>query len=105
MTPMQRKVLDAIQSLTVDGVAPTMEEIRAHCGMTSKNGVHRCVTALEAQGRLKRPKTEKRAMARAYIVVPEPDITDAVLDAMPRPRLWALLANVQARLFDAGATS
>lgn len=50
MTRQQRKCLDAIKALTVDGVSPSFDEIREHMGLKSKSGVHRIIHALKARG-------------------------------------------------------
>ena len=54
MTPQQNACLIAIRDLTVDGVAPTIEEIRAHLGDASKSSVHRKIDGLIRQGFLRR---------------------------------------------------
>lgn len=99
MTPMQRSVLTAIETLTYDGVGPTMEDIREHCGLTSKAHVHRCVTALERLGYLRRPSAGRKRMARCYEVVQQrSDPSDIVLDAIPRADLWRLYARLAQEL-------
>lgn len=50
MTRQQRKCLDAIKALTVDGVSPSFDEIREHMGLKSKSGVHRIIHTLKARG-------------------------------------------------------
>jgi len=54
MTPRQRDLLQAIADLTVDGVSPTYEQLRAHIGIASKSGIHRLVKGLERQGYVRR---------------------------------------------------
>lgn len=101
MTLKQRRVLDAIKALTVDGICPSFEAIMAYCGFSSKSPVHAAITALERQGYLHCPVTPggKKRMARAMTVVRfDGEVTDEVLDAMPRPHLWALYAKVSERL-------
>lgn len=100
MTPKQRAVLDAIKALTVDGVCPSVEEIRAHCGLVSKGQVFNRLKALEAQGVIVRPSCPSgRSRARSYHLVSyDGEITDDVLDALPRHQLWSLHARVWSRL-------
>lgn len=100
MTPRQRKVLDAIKDLTVNGVCPSYEAIKVQCGVSSKAHVHAAIVALERQGYLSCPSSPTgRRLARAMAVVRfDGDITDDVLNAMPRPQLWALYAKVGERL-------
>lgn len=54
MTPRQRDLLQAIADLTVDGVSPTYDQLRAHIGIASKSGVCRMVKGLERQGFIRR---------------------------------------------------
>ena len=63
MTPRQKDMLDAIRDLTVDGVSPTYEELRLHLGIASKNGVHRMILGLEAQGLIRRCAGKRRTIA------------------------------------------
>lgn len=105
MTPRQREVLDAIKELTVDGVFPSYEQIKQRCGLSSKGQVKERLDALEAQGYIRRfvcPSGRRRA--RAYELVRyDGEITDDVLDALPRHQLWSLHARIWSRLESAAA--
>ena len=89
MTPRQKQVLDAIRALTVDGVAPSFEEIREHYGRSSKGEIHRMVSALENAGYLVRLPHLKRSIV---LTTPEP------LDAMSPEALLALRSEIDRRL-------
>ena len=89
MTPRQKQVLDAIRALTVEGVAPSFDEIREHCGLTSKGEVYRMVSALENAGYLVRLPHLSRSLV---LTTPEP------LDAMSPDALLALRSEIDRRL-------
>lgn len=50
MTPQQKRLLDAIEELTVEGVSPSYEQLMERLGLASKSGVHRLVQALKERG-------------------------------------------------------
>ncbi|MGZ3272448.1 MAG: LexA family protein [Caulobacteraceae bacterium] len=52
LTKAQRAVLDAIRELTVDGLAPTYDELAAHLGITSRGHVSRHLVILRDKGRI-----------------------------------------------------
>ncbi|MGN6208818.1 LexA family protein [Asticcacaulis sp.] len=70
MTPLQGKVLTAIETLTHDGVCPSYDEIGRLIGLRSRGGVRRVIDALEAQGRIART----HGRARTLTVLPEGDL-------------------------------
>lgn len=89
MTPRQKQLLDAIRALTVDDVPPSYEELRAHCGLTSKGEVYRMVCALEGAGYLVRLPHLRRSLV---LTTPDP------LDAMSSDALLALRSEIDRRL-------
>ena len=89
LTAKQAAVLDAIESLTVDGVSPSFEEIRVRCGFASKGGVHRCVEALVERGAIRRCFGRARALE---VVGRDP------LDGLTADALLALRRSIDARL-------
>jgi len=89
MTPRQKQVLTSIRTLTVDGVAPSFEEIREHCGVSSKSEIHRIVSVLENAGYLVRLPNQSRSLT---LTTPEH------LDAMTPDALRALRAEIYRRL-------
>lgn len=62
LTPRQRACLSAIERLTVDGVAPTFDEIKAAIGSSSKGEVHRLTTQLVERGHLRKLPGRARAL-------------------------------------------
>lgn len=92
MTPMQRKMLTAIEELTVDGVCPTYRDLQAHLGMSSLNNVHRLIHVLLEEGHLAR--TEGRA--RSLRVVGQFD--EAAIERMSHADLLALRGQIDRRL-------
>lgn len=99
MTPKQRETLDAIKRLTVDGVGPSFEELMLHLGLKSKNQVFQRIKKLEAGGYLRRPIAKSCSRARTFEFTRfDGEITDDILDALPRQHLWSLYARVAERL-------
>ncbi len=70
MTPTERRLCDAIERLTVNGVSPSYDELAQALGLASKSGINRMVTALVAQGAV----TSTPAVARSLRVVPVLDV-------------------------------
>lgn len=66
------------------GVAPSFEEIKEHCGLRSKSGVHRLITALEERGRIRRMANRARAIE---IVETNDNALGAFSDAILRAEL------------------
>jgi SOS-response transcriptional repressor LexA len=52
LTKTQKAMLDAIKALTVDGVAPTYDELAAHLGMRSRGHVSQQLVILRDKGRI-----------------------------------------------------
>ncbi len=62
MTPQQNACLIAIRDLTVDGVAPTIQELANHLGLASKSAVHRQLDGLISQGFVRRRPFSDRGL-------------------------------------------
>lgn len=67
LTPAQRVLLNYITDFSSEhgGVMPSFDEMRHACGLRSKSGIHRLVTALEERGYIIRLKHRARAIALA----------------------------------------
>lgn len=89
MTPQQHSILDAIRSLTVDGVSPSYDDICLHVGLASKSTVFRAVRTLEREGWLVRSSDCARTLLPT---TPQP------LDRMSRKALLALRSEIDQRL-------
>lgn len=89
MTPHQRTLLDAIRRLSAGGIAPTYDQLRLECGLSSKSEVHRMVDALCQAGYLARLPAKARSLV---LTTPQP------LDAMNRDALLALRSEIDRRL-------
>jgi SOS-response transcriptional repressor LexA len=50
MTPIQHKTLEAIRRLSADGVSPSLTEIAAAVGVSSRGRVHAILSRLRDQG-------------------------------------------------------
>lgn len=51
MTPKQKQLLDYIGGYWQQhGRAPKYDEMRIHCGLASKSGIHRMIVGLEERG-------------------------------------------------------
>lgn len=97
MTPRERECLRAIEELTVDDVAPTMQELAERLRLKSKSGVHRLIESLEAQGRVTRGSWGfGRHASRGLRVVGHFDA--AAIDRMSHADLLALRAQIDRRL-------
>lgn len=92
MTPMQRKMLAAIEELTVDGVCPTYRDLQARLGMASLNNVHRLIHILLEEGHLTR--TEGRARSLRVVGA----IDRRALDRMSHADLIALRSEIDRRI-------
>jgi len=63
LTAAQAEALAFIESnIAENGVAPSFQEIQEHCGLKSKSGVHRLITALVERGRIRRMENRARAI-------------------------------------------
>lgn len=62
LTPQQKLCLDAIKTLTVDGVAPSYAELQAHLGLTSKSNVHRLIEGLVLRRHIRRIPGHARSL-------------------------------------------
>lgn len=54
LTPKQAECLDVIKRLTKGGVSPTYAQLMSELGLSSKQGVHRLIVALEERGYISR---------------------------------------------------
>lgn len=97
MTPREKDCLDAIKALTVDGVAPTVQELANHIGLKSKSGAYRLIESLEAQGLVTRgPILWRNHGARKLAVVGHFD--SSALDRMSHADLLALRSQIDRKL-------
>lgn len=63
LTPKQKELLDFIIEFSADhGYSPSFEEMRGACGLQSKSGIFRMLTALEERGFIRRLKNRRRAI-------------------------------------------
>lgn len=92
MTPKQKTCLEAIRTMTVDGVPPTFEELRLALGLASKSGVHRMINSLVDQGHVGRVEGAYRTLR----VIGQFD--DAALNKMSHAELVALRNQIDQRL-------
>lgn len=77
MTPQQARAFAFIKDrIRTDGVCPSYTEIAVACGITSKGGVHRLLTALEERGMIRR-----RAGHARSIQILDPDRLSRFSDA------------------------
>lgn len=80
LTDRQRKVMDAIRTLTArHGFAPSLREIGEAAGLRSTSSVQHQLTVLEAKGRIRRDANKGRAIE---IIDAEPE-RPAVVSAAP----------------------
>ena len=59
LTKRQKDVLEAIKALTVDGLAPTYQELAAHLGMKSRGQVAQRLNGLRNKGRIRFTKAPR----------------------------------------------
>lgn len=94
MTPRQKAILDAVKTLTFDGVSPSFEEIRIHVGLSSKSEVFRCVQALTRDGHLISGKADGGYRAyRTLQVAPR-----HMLDGLSLSELISLRSDLEDRI-------
>lgn len=63
MTPRQQQLLSFVErEIAASDVCPSFDQIRQHLGLASKGNVHRLMTALVEQGRLRRQPRRARAV-------------------------------------------
>lgn len=89
LTKVQADVLQALRVLTIDGVAPSFEEIMAHAGIASKSSVHRILNRLEDRRYIRRMHYKARAIK---LIDRDP------LDGLSPDALRALRQSIDARL-------
>jgi len=56
-----------------NGLAPTMQEIRDACGVSSTSVVSYNLTGLEKAGRIRRPRINGRVVGRQIEILDEPE--------------------------------
>lgn len=94
VTPRMSQCMGAIRRLTVNGVAPSYDELQADMGLASKSNVHRILTSLRARGLV-----EWEPCAGRSLRVVEEDLTPARLERMSNEQLRqgaALIAGILA---------
>ncbi len=62
LTPKQAEMLQTIESLTVNGVAPTVRELTVAAGLHSTSGIHRLLVGMEDRGYIRRMPGKWRAI-------------------------------------------
>ena len=96
MTPQQNACLIAIRDLTVDGICPSLEQLRQRLGLASKSGVHRMVLSLEEQGFVRRDEFRQK---RIEIIERHGGaISDARIASMSNEALESALVRISAAL-------
>ena len=103
LTRDQQDCLDAVRSLTVDGVPPSLEELRVHLGLASKSGVQRLLVQLRERGRV----TWLEGRARSLAII-ETEVSPAVLNGMSDEVLRitaAIIARILAQRTGGGLTA
>jgi SOS-response transcriptional repressor LexA len=86
LTKSQKAMLDAIRYLTVDGVAPTYDELAQHLGMKSRGHVSAQLVSLRDKGRI----TFARK-ARSIRIIEDDQPTEAALEAASATRLRGVI--------------
>jgi len=92
LTQRQAELLQIIERLTLNGVAPTVREMRDAMGLHSTSGVDRILTGLQGRGYIKRLPRQ----ARAIEILRRTD--GAETDAGTIAQLRARVAELEARL-------
>lgn len=101
LTKLEGRVLAALETLTVDGVGPSLEEVMAATGLGSRSGVHRVVVNLEGKGRVRRAPGRARA-----IEIVKPTKLDGIdIESLSQTELLALSFAIDARLDDLQAAA
>lgn len=99
MTARQAALLRFLETRqTTSDEAPSFDEMRSALGLRSKSGIHRLLTALEAQGRIVRSRYRARCI---NVVQPDLPVTLAELQAFAQ-RLVAHEGPERARAAAAG---
>lgn len=91
MTPRERDLVEAIRRLTVDGIAPTYDELATELGYASKSRIFYLMNALERQGMIRRQASGRR---QAQITTGNSAYTADALKALSMEELEALRALV-----------
>lgn len=94
MTPRERECLQAIIDMTVDGVAPSFDQLAERIGIKSKSGIARLTDSLVAQGYLRKRYRKRNSLT----VVDQLVIFDHDLNRMTEAELSALGSRVEAAL-------
>lgn len=97
MTPRQKRVLDAIEHLTVDGVGPTYQEIADHLGYAAKSNVWYIIRALAERGLVVQSQYRRRSLVTAVVrdaeSLPLDDMAGAIVRAQSQGKLTYLRAR------------
>jgi repressor LexA len=91
LTQPQRACLQAIADLTLDGVAPTFDEIKDRLGLRSKSGVNRLLTELKKRGAVDWLLGQSRS-----ITIIAAEITPATLEAQSTDALRRIALEARA---------
>ena len=88
LTKAEKAVLEAIRVLTVDGMAPTYDEIAAHLGLRSRGQIAGHVYGLRNKGRI-----EVGRQSRSIKIIEDGQPTDAEIAAASAIRLGAIIED------------
>lgn len=84
MTAKEAKLLAYLKARAHNPVPPSFEEMAEYMGVNSRSSIHRMLTSLEAQGKVRKSK----AKARSVEVVPDDPFrgisTQAIVDELIR---------------------
>lgn len=88
LTKTEKAVLDAIRALTVDGLAPTYDEIAAHLGRRSRGPIAGHVHALHRKGHI-----EVGRQSRSIRIIEDGQPTDAEIATASATRLRGVIED------------
>lgn len=97
MSKEQRRFLNALKRLTVDGVAPSYDELCAELGLSSRSSINRLVHMLERDGHIIVVSRGGRARG-TYIIVDDLAYTPAALSRLSDDTLKGLIAHASGLL-------
>jgi SOS-response transcriptional repressor LexA len=86
LTRTQKAMLDAIRELTVDGLAPTYDELAVHLGMKSRGHVSQLLVILRDKGRI-----TFEHKARSIRIIDDGQPTEAELGTASAVRLRGVI--------------
>ena len=89
LRPRERQCLDYIAArVSIDGVCPSVEEITAALGATSKATGHRAVSSLVRRGYLRRLPNKHRALELTCTGIPRLTPRKPLSHPSPRAEFW-----------------